>query len=383
MDDTVSYENLIPSEERDIMKLEHYPHTISYGNYLCNSLKSPSPNYSNQPPSLFVAVDTTNNTMFTKSIIYVVKKLVPEFKDTAADKFTFRHFTEGITNKLVCITDTTNGFAVNVRTYGSYTEYVIDRKQELLITEACSSVILYGTFLNGVVYSYIPGRTLTIGDLIDLNTFRNTAIAIAKHHKINPPLIKAPLLFVTLRKWIINVPTEYVDSKKVPFDVKILKNELIFLENILKNKSDVVLCHNDLLLKNFIKGEDNVSLIDYEYSGYNYRAFDLANHFCEWCGFDCNWDSYPNEETQRRFIGIYLSTYYKKPIEELSSEIEKIIEDVKWFELASHYFWGTWALIQAALSTIDFGYIEYAHKRFDRYFVVKSLLLKEHPQVAK
>ena len=27
---------------------------------------------------------------------------------------------------------------------------------------------------------------------------------------------------------------------------------------------------------------DPVMLIDYEFSSYNYRAFDLANHFNEW-----------------------------------------------------------------------------------------------------
>jgi ethanolamine kinase len=54
-----------------------------------------------------------------------------------------------------------------------------------------------------------------------------------------------------------------------------------------------VLCHNDLLSGNLMvmhgspflnsEVEDNsaeVRLIDYEYAAYNYRAYDLANHFC-------------------------------------------------------------------------------------------------------
>jgi Ser/Thr protein kinase RdoA (MazF antagonist) len=50
------------------------------------------------------------------------------------------------------------------------------------------------------------------------------------------------------------------------------------------------LCHNDLLSGNILRrnaaggtGEEGVDrpvfLIDYEYAAYNYRAFDLANHF--------------------------------------------------------------------------------------------------------
>lgn len=56
----------------------------------------------------------------------------------------------------------------------------------------------------------------------------------------------------------------------------------------------VCLCHNDLLSGNILRGKVGegkegeeggddaavaVHLIDYEYAAYNYRAFDLANHF--------------------------------------------------------------------------------------------------------
>jgi len=29
---------------------------------------------------------------------------------------------------------------------------------------------------------------------------------------------------------------------------------------------------------------EKVSFIDFEYVGYNYQAFDIANHFCEYAG---------------------------------------------------------------------------------------------------
>lgn len=58
---------------------------------------------------------------------------------------------------------------------------------------------------------------------------------------------------------------------------------------------DSVLCHNDLLGGNILlypAAQDEqvgsaaamkVMLIDYEYCMYNYRAFDIANHFCGTC----------------------------------------------------------------------------------------------------
>jgi thiamine kinase-like enzyme len=48
---------------------------------------------------------------------------------------------------------------------------------------------------------------------------------------------------------------------------------------------ETVLCHNDLLSGNILLSQSTdtrnaeVTIIDYEYTAYNYRAFDIANHF--------------------------------------------------------------------------------------------------------
>ena len=368
---TESYEKYIQEDEKDIMKIISRPKKISYSDLY--DIKE-----NEKIPKIFVVILTDTNENFVKGLTYILKKLVPEFKNATQSDISFIHFTEGITNKIVCATNMQNNFRVNIRTFGSYTEYLIDRDMELLIMNSVPTVKVYGTFLNGMVYSFIPGRTLSIGDLIDIKTFNQTAISISNHHKLNPPSIKkVPTLFITLRKWISNVPLEYLDPKKKPYDIKVLKEELIFMEENLKNRSDIVLCHNDLLLKNFIKSEKYVEVIDYEYCGYNYRAFDIVNHFNEWCGFEVNWDIFPNEDTQRRFLKIYFENYYDSNKEEINinEKINEMLEDIKWFDLASNYYWGIWALIQAALSTIDFNYNEYANLRFKRYFFIKNRLL--------
>lgn len=47
--------------------------------------------------------------------------------------------------------------------------------------------------------------------------------------------------------------------------------------------SPVVFAHNDLQYGNIMDTYDGyVTLIDYEYGGYNYRGFDIGNFFCEW-----------------------------------------------------------------------------------------------------
>ena len=368
-----SYESFIPENEKDIMKISSRPQTISYSNLYdkkeCEKVQK-----------IFVAVPTDTDENFSKGVVYVLNKMVPEFKDATISDVSFVHFSEGITNKIVCATNKKNNFKVNVRTYGAYTEFIIDRDMELLVMNSSPKIKLYGTFLNGLIYSYIEGRTISIGDLIDIKSFNDTATAIAGHHKMTPPIKKVPILFITLRKWISNVPLEYLDPNKKAYDLNTIKEELVFMENNLKNRSDIVLCHNDLLLKNFIKNEKGIELIDYEYSGYNYRAFDIANHFNEWCGFDLNWDNFPSEDTQKRFLKAYLEAYYdsnKKDEKGLEKEINNMIEDIKWFDLASNFYWGTWALIQAALSSIDFNYCDYGRLRFKRYFEIKKKLLEK------
>lgn len=54
-------------------------------------------------------------------------------------------------------------------------------------------------------------------------------------------------------------------------------------------------------------------LIDYEYSGYNPRGFDLGNHFCEWMAdyeqaepHLLDLGKYPSAEEKRRFCRAYL-----------------------------------------------------------------------------
>ena len=367
-----TYESFIPENEKDIMKIESKPQIISYSN-LYNKKDA------EVIKKIFIAVQTDTEENFNKGVFYLLKKMVPEFKDASDKDISIIHFSEGITNKIICATNLKNNFKVVLRTYGAFTEYIIDRDNELLVMNNSPKIKIYGTFLNGLIYSYIEGRTISIGDLIDIKTFNQTAKAIAGHHKLSPPIKKVPILFITLRKWISNVPLEYIEPEKKAYDINIIKKELVFMEENLKNRSDVVFCHNDLLLKNFIKNDKSVELIDYEYSGYSYRAFDLANHFNEWCGFELVWENFPSEDTQRRFLKEYLKEFYdnKKKESDLEKEIDKMIEDIKWFDLASNFYWGTWALIQAALSSIDFNYCEYGRLRFKRYFELKNKLTEE------
>ena len=83
--------------------------------------------------------------------------------------------------------------------------------------------------------------------------------------------------------------------------------------------SAVVFSHNDVNTGNILLKHDKGQLIfvDYEFSAYNYRAFDIANHFNEWTYdyskaefpyYRHNRSSYPSPPEQVEWLRTYLQT---------------------------------------------------------------------------
>lgn len=129
--------------------------------------------------------------------------------------------------------------------------------------------------------------------------------------------------------------------------------------------------------------ENKVTFIDFEYSDYNYQAFDIANHFCEFCGID-SFDSslYPSKEFQIKWLRNYLQKLYilndDDNITNLEQNVENLYETVNKFSLAAHFYWGLWALVQLNNSSIDFDYAEFAMKRLDAYFLCKNIIFSNN-----
>ncbi|XP_026077638.1 ethanolamine kinase 1-like [Carassius auratus] len=300
-------------------------------------------------------------------------------------------FTDGTTNKLVgcyvedCLDDT-----VLVRVYGNKTELIVDRDNELksfqvLHANGCAPR-LYCTFQNGICYEFMQGRALDTQDVRDPVLLRLIAREMARIHAIHAHngCIPKPNLWIKMRKYFSLVATEFTDQasnvriqQEVPSQ-EVLEQEMMWMkEHLSQLGSPVVLCHNDLLCKNIIHNakEGHVRCIDYEYSSYNYQAFDIGNHFNEFAGMsEPDYNLYPSREMQLDWLHTYLQAYklFSKKGEEVSQlELETLYVQVNKFALASHFFWGFWALIQAKYSTIEFDFLGYAVLRFNQYFKTK------------
>ncbi|KAJ0791410.1 putative phosphotransferase with an alcohol group as acceptor [Helianthus annuus] len=121
------------------------------------------------------------------------------------------------------------------------------------------------------------------------------------------------------------------------------------------------------------------SACDYEYACYNPFMFDIANHFCEMAAdyhtetpHVLDYSKYPDLEERRRFVHVYLSSSGNQPV---NSEVDKMLEEVEKYTLASHLLWGLWGVISEHVNEIDFDYMEYAKQRFEEYWLQKPKLL--------
>ncbi|XP_042325528.1 ethanolamine kinase 1 isoform X1 [Sceloporus undulatus] len=293
--------------------------------------------------------------------LQLLSRLRPHWKP---QEVTLKVFTDGITNKLIgCYKGEEMDDVVLVRIYGNKTELLVDREEEVksfrvLQAHGCAPK-LYCTFSNGLCYEFMQGEALDPEHVCNPEIFRLIARQLAKIHAIHAHngWIPKSNLWLKMGKYFSLIPTEFVDKdlhkrflKDIP-NPQILQEEMAWMKERLSNLgSPVVLCHNDLLCKNIIyNGKQGVSEVDYSL--------------------------YPSRKLQEHWLRAYLEAYkeYKGFGTNVSEkEVEVLYVQVNQFALASHFFWGLWALIQAKYSTIDFDFLGYAIVRFSQYFKMKN-----------
>lgn len=293
---------------------------------------------------------------------------------------------------------------VLLRVYGAILQgvdsLVLESVMFAILAERALGPRLYGIFPEGRLEQYLPSNRLRTEQLFVPELSAEIASKMARFHRMVMPFNKEP-------KWLFGTIGRYMDqvmnlkfareahvkkyNKLIKYD---LPAELESLRVLLSaTPSPVVFCHNDVQEGNILMLEDRdctstgkLMLIDFEYSSYNYRGFDFGNHFCEWCYdytynqwpfYKCTPDNYPSREQQLHFIRNYLvetGGYSESTMHEDQARIEQdLLVEANRFAMASHFLWGLWSIIQARISKIEFGYMDYAQSRFDAYFKQKRL----------
>jgi ethanolamine kinase len=265
---------------------------------------------------------------------------------------------------------------VLVRVFGEATSDLIDRDAETYYLHNIHLQYpgmvpeVFCRFANGMIYQYFEGRPLHACELPKHS--KNIARHLARWHSIQVnPFDKvagtAPTLFSRIENWLQQA--SIFNDKGLPMTLADIRMEVSILRSIIEERSfPVCFCHNDLPSLNIILDEHNnrVHFIDYEYASYNYRGFDIGNHFVEWAGLSLDSSKYPTIAQQKVFIRAYLSDCNDETL------VEQLVAEANVFALTSHLLWAIWGIIQANESTIDFDYRNYTYKRLQWYLNMKA-----------
>ncbi|KAI6785867.1 ethanolamine kinase-like protein [Emericellopsis cladophorae] len=366
------------------------------------------------------------------SALKLITTLMPEWSSTDSN-IEFIRFTDGITNTLLKAVNRRPGLtkaqvdeeAVLLRAYGSGTDILIDREREvsnheLLMRHGLAPELL-ARFENGMLYRFIPGTPAQMQDLKEPAILKAIARRLAEWHATVPcifgqppvhgkqngmrngfqngygdnevertirnaaPGKPFPNLWTTMQKWIFALPTGTEEERSRQ---ALLQREVEELIEKLSQRpglghNGLVFAHCDLLCANVImhREEDQsatVSFIDYEYATPSPAAFDVANHFAEWAGYDCDYAAVPTVSQRREFIHEYIGTYIQLLPEEercqldAAEEERKLMDEVDAFRGVPGFYWGIWSSIQATISDIDFDYATYSELRLGEYWACKA-----------
>ncbi|EGD83116.1 hypothetical protein PTSG_12075 [Salpingoeca rosetta] len=302
-------------------------------------------------------------------------------------KLYHKRMTDGITNVVlkcqvdVPLDDHTLSSPFLIRIYGSATEMFIDRKQEMLNHKRLHAIgraqPIFAVLKNGYAYGYCPGRPASLSDFSSPAISSHIAKSLGEiHRRVHVPAHEKPRMFSQIRSWLDNVPESYSTAEKTArlrkhVDMASLRKTLAHLEDVVCARDpETCFCHNDLLCHNVIIAHDSkgtdVQFIDYEYGGVNYCAYDIANHFNEFAGLDVETIDYsrcPGEDFRRQWVTAYL---HARDDDATETHVNRLLKDISIFTHVSHLYWGAWALVQAAVSEIDFDYLSYALVRLDQ-----------------
>jgi len=326
-------------------------------------------------PHLEISIDPTSESSLQEGCLKVLKHVRPSWVE---NEIKTKMFTDGLTNKLVG--GWKEGFKedlVLVRVYGDKTEQYIDRGAEVenmkLLESGGNGAKLYATFQNGLAYEFVAGRVVEPGQQVP-QVYREVARTLAQMHSIElPEGRRCPGVWSFLRRLASIYPSGELPGLLTKEE---LEKEIYLMESSLSNSSSpIVFSHNDAMPANMVvTNTGTVRLIDLEYSGPNYAAFDIANLFNEWIGFDLqNMDfvgNYPTEEKVEDWLTHYLTQFNgERPdmntLKDLRAEVQR-------FSKVNHLVWSTWSVIQAVSSSIDYDYFEYARIRLGEYLKLKT-----------
>lgn len=291
----------------------------------------------------------------------------------------------GITNTIFGLRNNSTGDSVIVRIFGArgvFTQKA--RHDETRIFEQLSDAgiapRLRAIFANGRVEHYIPAVPISLESMTDDDIGLGIARNLARLHTFvppdnpNPP--SDPPIWTLLQEWADSCMRstmlgKFSDAEDfVSSHLERAVEALPRLQRELRG-GQIVFAHNDLLAGNILRATDgSVSIVDFEYSGWNYRCYDIGNYFAEAMGGTedkIRTNLYPDHRFRKMFCAAYLHALHGG-INPADAPVDLLVENAEKYGVLSHVYWGLWAAVQSTDTTSDFPYRDYARQRLDVFF---------------
>lgn len=349
-----------------------------------------APNDGDDPDKPFVSRVPHHDIVFrtTSQILARLPTLVPAWFDPPpAHAPILEPITGGLSNRMYKATlPYSNHTPVIIRLFGA--KQLISREQraeETLIFEQLARAdlapSLISVFRNGRVEAFLPCRPLTLPEMTHPHVLTGVGSFLARLHTFRPHGVTnpTPRIWDDIERWAskaIQLNRKKAFPSLFGLDLVACVQGLQQTKHLLLYEcpdSPVVFCHNDALHGNILLSVEDgrsIRLIDFEYSSFNYRGFDIASFFIEAMGGtdDGYMDEsrYPTAEARWDFCEAYLieSLGYRPSHDEIFS----LVKEAQRYGLIACLYWGFWGLVQSVSSTVSFPYVLFAEQRFSQFF---------------
>ena len=362
----------------------------------------------------------------------ICRKYISTWRDVDPNEIQVELMQAGLSNKLFILSvpnkEPSKAF---LRLYGPLRQTlakIIDEQTILeVLTEVKLTAKIYASFEEGRIEEFLNGQMLTIDEFYTEPIYKKLISKLHLLHnlqKVKPKLLtlkgNETAIISIIREWVVNVKNFYLKNpeKTKQFVEPVLKDSFVndfqdlslpivleetekcisafhenkFNINIQDNIfMDVVFCHSDIHSQNALIDNDKLHLVDYEFSGFNYRAYELAVIFTEKTisytvkeppYFKYNWEAkhYPDETEIGHFIELYLlaSQEYKSLATD-KNYIRDCARFVLIMSLFAQLFSFYWALvvIQLKNESVHFDYFYFSYMKYKAYLSMKELLIEK------
>ena len=329
------------------------------------------------------------------------------------DDLCHQEYTDGYINSMICFyqkTDEKRDDALVVRVYGfEGKDLPLERENEFLTMQVAHATdcfpALVGSFINGVIYEYEPGRIVTFHDLVKPEVVKKVAYQLYHFHHIDPDSMelydrkgepckynKIPKTFEITLQMIKGIPSstknerfkEKFENFRKELTDEYLMREYEFVKNIHDDvKLPIALSHADFHPRNMIINDETgkLTFIDYEMTSYTYEAADLVRFFDNKEFYDKHGLCQPDEPDITDEVRLmYLREYFNAKHEEEGrvdavvspDEMEKLDTEMRIVKISNLMTFMVVALLYADISLKDIHLLDSLGRFKEQYEIMKN-----------